>query len=65
MERWRLETHTFHAPQGECIITLQDVSIIFFLPIDGVSVSGSTCLDWRELCYTLLGIIPEDTNITG
>ena len=35
------------------------------LSINGVSVSGSTCLDWRELCYTLLGVVLEDPNISG
>ncbi|KAL6336903.1 hypothetical protein AAG906_036217 [Vitis piasezkii] len=50
---------------GECIITLQDVSIILALPIDGVVVSGTTCLDWREMCATLLGAVPEDGDISG
>ena len=57
--------HTFHVPQGECTITLQDVSIILGLPIDGVAVSGSTCLDWREVCATLLGVVLEERDIFG
>ncbi|RYR45907.1 hypothetical protein Ahy_A07g031677 [Arachis hypogaea] len=36
IERWRLETHTFHMPFEECTITLQDLG----LPVDGQAVSG-------------------------
>jgi len=25
VERWRLESHTFYLPIGECILTLEDV----------------------------------------
>ncbi|KAL6344377.1 hypothetical protein AAG906_039633 [Vitis piasezkii] len=35
------------------------------LPIDGVAVCGSTCLDWREVCATLLGVVLEDGDIYG
>ncbi|RYR09711.1 hypothetical protein Ahy_B05g078098 [Arachis hypogaea] len=38
----RPETHTFHLPRGECTITLEDVTIIFGLPTNGLSVSGFT-----------------------
>jgi len=33
VERWRLETHTFHFPYGEMSITFQDVGVILGLPI--------------------------------
>ena len=62
---WFPKTHIFHVPHGECIITLQDVNIILGLSIDGVVVSGTTCLDWREVCATLLGVVPEDRDISG
>ncbi|KAL8496592.1 hypothetical protein ACS0TY_020328 [Phlomoides rotata] len=39
VERWRLETHTFHFPIGEATVTLQDVAIIWGLHIDGDPLS--------------------------
>ena len=56
VERWRPETHTFHLPHGEMSITLQDVEVIFGLPIDGevlVRLIGKG--DWSLLCEELLG----------
>ncbi|RYR02663.1 hypothetical protein Ahy_B06g081461 isoform A [Arachis hypogaea] len=48
VEWWRLETHTFHMPFGECTINLQDVTYQFGLPVDGHAVSG--CLsDFEQL----------------
>ncbi|CAN0923537.1 Protein MAIN-LIKE 1 [Linum grandiflorum] len=38
MERWRPETNTFNMYHGEMIITLENVSFITGLPVDGVVV---------------------------
>ena len=40
VERWRLETHSFHLPHGEMTITLQDMEVIMGVPVDGLSVVG-------------------------
>ena len=47
------------------MITLQDIAMLIGLPVDGDVVTGSTCLDWRRVCYSLLGLTPGDTDIDG
>ena len=42
VERWQLETHTFHLPHGEMSITLQDMEVILGPPIDGEVLVGPT-----------------------
>ncbi|KAF7835764.1 serine/threonine-protein phosphatase 7 long form-like protein [Senna tora] len=56
VERWRPETHTFHFPQGECTITLQDVALQLGLPCSGFVVTRTEKHNYRELCMELLGI---------
>ncbi|KAF1864440.1 hypothetical protein Lal_00021862 [Lupinus albus] len=65
VERWRPETHTFHLPNGKCIVTLEDVAYQLGLPIDGDVVTGPTSLDWEMICLNLLVAIPTDKQIIG
>uniref|UniRef100_A0A8I6WFN3 Aminotransferase-like plant mobile domain-containing protein n=1 Tax=Hordeum vulgare subsp. vulgare TaxID=112509 RepID=A0A8I6WFN3_HORVV len=39
-DRWRPEMHSFHLDIGEMTITLEDIAMIFGLPIDGMLLPG-------------------------
>ncbi|KAH1082033.1 hypothetical protein J1N35_021794 [Gossypium stocksii] len=63
VERWRLKTHTFHFPCGECTVTLEDVALQLGLPIDGSAVTGVTVIAKpAALYYSLLGVLPANTE---
>jgi hypothetical protein len=61
VDRWCLETHTFHLPCGEITVTLQDVAMILSLPIDGAPVSGTVSpTGWRDSIVAVIGLRPPD-----
>ncbi|KAI0511042.1 hypothetical protein KFK09_011660 [Dendrobium nobile] len=66
VERWSPQTNTFHLPVGEMSITLQDVSMILGIQIDGPSFvghpvvgSGKRWMSWPDCCDDLLGQHPD------
>jgi hypothetical protein len=61
VERWRRETNTFHFPCGEMTITLDEVSLILGLAVDGKPVVGvkEKDEDPSQVCLRLLGKLPK------
>ncbi|KAK1665398.1 hypothetical protein QYE76_053557 [Lolium multiflorum] len=59
VDRWRPEMHTFHLRAGEMTPTLQDVSMILGLPIQGEPLCMNTTSDgWRRQMEDLIGMAP-------
>ena len=65
VERWRLETYTFHVPVGEMTITLQDVATILGFYIHGSSITRTCVFDVVKLCRELLNVIPPSNALKG
>ncbi|XP_024311476.1 protein MAIN-LIKE 2-like [Brachypodium distachyon] len=61
VDRWRPETHTIHLMIGEMTVTLQDVSMILALPIEGEPVCLNTnSSGWRGKMQLLIGRAPAE-----
>ncbi|XBI65482.1 hypothetical protein VPH35_045316 [Triticum aestivum] len=65
VERWRPETHSFHLASGEMTVTLQDVAMLFALPIDGRPVCSSTDHDYGQMVLDCLGHDPRVQSMPG
>ncbi|XP_074326285.1 serine/threonine-protein phosphatase 7 long form homolog [Apium graveolens] len=67
IERWRPETHTFHFPIGECMISLQDVSCLLGLRIDGAAVTSFTAVEggWGKFVEHVFGVFPFKEDELG
>ncbi|KAM3193101.1 hypothetical protein ACQJBY_069958 [Aegilops geniculata] len=62
-DRWRPETHSFHLRTREMTVTLEDVSLITGLAIDGMPLCMSTDSDgWREQMIALIGMAPTEAE---
>ena len=61
-ERWHEETSSFHLPFGEMTVTLDDVSCLLHLPIDGMLLAheGMTRDEAVEMMIQDLGADPGD-----
>jgi hypothetical protein len=61
IDRWRLETHTFHLPSSEITVTLLDVTMILGLPIEGTPICGMvSSTGWRDSIRQAIGLWPAD-----
>ncbi|XP_073354034.1 serine/threonine-protein phosphatase 7 long form homolog [Aegilops tauschii subsp. strangulata] len=62
-DRWRSETHSFHLWTGEMTVTLENVSLITGLAIDGMPLCMSIDSDgWREQMIALIGMAPTEAE---
>ncbi|KAE8781082.1 hypothetical protein D1007_45665 [Hordeum vulgare] len=64
IDRWRPETRSFHLRTGEMTVTLQDVSMITALPIEGKPLCMSTDSEgWRQQMEALIGMSPQEPEV--
>ncbi|CAL4954664.1 unnamed protein product [Urochloa decumbens] len=65
VERWRPETHSFHLASGEITVTLQDVAMLFALPIDGRPVCSTTDHDYAQVVLDCFGLDARGPAMPG
>ncbi|KAI5006248.1 hypothetical protein ZWY2020_033491, partial [Hordeum vulgare] len=58
-DRWRPETHSFHLPFREMMMTLEDMAMISGLPLNGDAVTGHvSAFNCRQPVGLLIGVEP-------
>ncbi|XP_012700896.1 protein MAIN-LIKE 1-like [Setaria italica] len=63
LDRWQLETHTFHLPVGEMTLILEDISMLLGLPCAGSAIAAMDVPPtWRD---ELLGRFAEVHRVDG
>jgi hypothetical protein len=56
VDRWRSDTHSFHLPCGEMMVTLKDVAMICGLPIKGRPITDRVdSATWHKRIAGFLG----------
>jgi hypothetical protein len=56
VDRWRVETHSFHLLCSKMTVTLEDVGMILGLPIRGHPVTGHVdSAGWHERVIDFVG----------
>ncbi|KAI3446791.1 hypothetical protein Pfo_003456 [Paulownia fortunei] len=61
VERWCSETHAFHFRVGEVTVTLQDVAVIWGLPIKGKSITDTDIKRSKSQDYLIAHPVTNDT----
>jgi hypothetical protein len=61
VDQWRPETHIFHLSCGEATMTLQDITMLLGLPIDGHLMCGLVDpAGWKDKVGELIDIRPPN-----
>ncbi|XP_009588667.2 protein MAIN-LIKE 1-like [Nicotiana tomentosiformis] len=69
IEWWQPETHTFHLPIGKASIALEELEVLFGLPVDGIPAAyphalrdytGEDCL---HMLQRLTGFQPAELTV--